>query len=47
MASWPIEAAGTFRHFRILHTGKNSSENDHLMCAGMELYGVLQEAAEA
>ena len=47
VASWPIEAAGTFRHFRILQTGKNSSGSYHLMCTGMELYGVLQEAAEA
>ena len=47
VASWPIEAAGTFRHFRILQTGKTSGGYDHLMCAGMELYGVLQEAAEA
>ena len=47
MASWPIEAAGTFRHFRILQTGKNFSGLDYLHCAGMELYGRLQEAAEA
>ena len=44
-ASWPVEAAGAFRHFRILQTGKNSkgTDQDHLMCAGIELYGRLRE----
>lgn len=45
-ASWPIQApaaaAGTpHRHFRIFNYGKDSSGYDHLMCAGIELYGLL------
>ena len=45
-ATWPLDAstvAGrSFRHFRILQTGKTSSGSDHLMCTGIELYGLLQ-----
>ena len=37
-------AAGGFRHFRIIQTGKDSSGYDHLMCAGIELYGLFTEA---
>ena len=43
-AAWPVDAgAQAFRHFRILQTGANSSGSQHLMCAGIELYGVLTE----
>ena len=44
-ASWPVNAAEAFQHFRILQTGKNSkgTDQDHLMCAGIELYGRLRE----
>ena len=45
VATWPIDGGTipgrSFRHFRILQTGKNSGGNDHLMCAGIELYGLL------
>ena len=45
VAHWPLDAAvvagRAFRHFRIVQTGKNSSGNDHLHCAGIELYGLL------
>ena len=44
-ASWPVEAAGAFRHFRILQTGPNSSGNHYLCCAGIELYGTLRAAS--
>ena len=48
VAAWPLDAATvggrSFRHFRILQTGKNSNGHDHLMCAGIELYGLLQDA---
>jgi hypothetical protein len=33
----------SYRHFRILQTGANSSNSHHLMCAGIELYGTLEE----
>ena len=43
-ASWSVEGvAESYQHFRILQTGKNSPGNDHLMCAGIELYGLLTE----
>jgi len=44
VASWPIENADTavFRHFRVYQTCKNSSGDNHLMCAGIELYGMLR-----
>ena len=43
VAAWPIEnaSAAVFRHFRVFQTAENSSGNDYLMCAGMELYGTL------
>ncbi len=49
VAAWPLDAeavAGrSFRHFRILQTGPNSNGNHYLMCAGIELYGVLTDAS--
>ena len=46
-AAWPLEPGTVqgraFRHFRVLQTGKNAGNHDFLMCAGIELYGVLQE----
>ena len=45
-AAWPVEGATeAFRHFRILQTGKNSSNYNHLMCAGIELYGAFRGPA--
>ena len=45
VAAWPIDAGTipgrSFRHFRILQTGKNSSGHVFLVCAGIELYGLL------
>ena len=42
VAAWPVEPSGFFSKFRIYQTGKNSSNGDHLMCAGIELYGLLR-----
>ena len=50
VAAWPLDAAAvagrSFRHFRIVQTGPNSSgnNNNNLMCTGIELYGVLTDA---
>jgi hypothetical protein len=42
VAHWPVpDVATAYRHFRIYQTGKNSSGHHFLMCAGIELYGVL------
>ena len=47
-AAWAVEGGkGAFAHFRIRQTGENSGYsnsrgNDQLLCAGIELYGVLQ-----
>ena len=45
VAHWPLDAAvvarRAFRHFRIVQTGKDSSGDDNLSCAGIELYGLL------
>eukprot|EP00729_Bicosta_minor_P012102 gene12102-biopygen30066 len=44
-ASWPIEATAdgaSYRYFRIFQTGKSSGGEDYLMCAGIELYGLLR-----
>ena len=41
---WEVNSPASntsYRHFRILQTGKNSSGNDNLNCCGMELYGKL------
>ena len=45
VAAWALDGAAVggraFRHFRVRQTGKCSSGHDHLMCAGIELYGRL------
>jgi hypothetical protein len=41
---WEVNSPASntsYRHFRILQTGKNSNGDDSLMCCGMELYGKL------
>jgi hypothetical protein len=44
-ASWAVEGGkGAFAQFRVLQTGKNSSRNGHLACAGIELYGMFTPA---
>ena len=44
VGAWPVEAGGrAFRHFRIRQHGKNTQNNDHLMCCGFEVYGQLLE----
>jgi hypothetical protein len=50
VAAWPLDAAAvagrSFRHFRIVQTGPNSfNGHNHLMCTGIELYGVLTDAS--
>ena len=45
-ASWPVERDGDptyYRWFRIIQTDLNSSNVNRLMCAGIELYGILEE----
>jgi hypothetical protein len=45
-AAWPVTppTAEGFRHFRIFQFGKNASNYNDLMCAGIELYGTLSKA---
>jgi hypothetical protein len=46
VAAWAVEGAAPFRFFRIQQHGKNAgsaSNGDYLLCAGIELYGVLAE----
>ena len=44
-AHWPLpDVATAYRHFRIYQTGANSSSSHYLMCAGIEVYGVLLSA---
>ena len=43
VAAWAVEGAAPFRFFRIHQHGPNSSGHQHLMCAGIELYGLLTE----
>jgi hypothetical protein len=41
-AGWAVEGGkGSFSQFRVLMTGPNSSGNNYLCCAGLELYGML------
>ena len=43
-ANWSVQNCGVcYRFFRIFQYGKNSNNNDFLMCAGIELYGDLEE----
>ena len=43
VAAWAVEGAAPFRFFRIHQHGPNSSNSSHLVCAGIELYGLLTE----
>ena len=43
VAAWAVEGAAPFRFFRIHQHGVNSSAGQYLMCAGIELYGLLAE----
>jgi len=43
-ASWPIEDVARFyKFFRVLQTGKNSSDYGYLTLSGLELYGTVQK----
>ena len=43
-ANWNVDEGDNFyRYFRIFQNGKNSSNTNHLMCTGIELYGELRE----
>ena len=48
VAAWPLDASAvagrSFRHFRIIMTGVDSSAHRYLHCCGIELYGTLQAA---
>ena len=43
VAAWAVEGAAPFRFFRIHQHGPNSYNDQCLMCAGIELYGLLTE----
>lgn len=43
VAAWAVEGAAPFRFFRIHQHGPNSDNDHYLMCAGIELYGLLTE----
>ena len=43
VAAWAVEGAAPFRFFRIHQHGPNSNGHIYLMCAGIELYGLLTE----
>ena len=43
VAAWAVEGAAPFRFFRIHQHGPNSGGAQYLMCAGIELYGLLTE----
>ena len=42
-AAWAVEGAAPFRFFRIRQHGPNSANHQFLVCAGIELYGLLTE----
>ena len=44
VAAWPVDRAAPFRFFRVHQYGRNASNDDYLMCGGIELYGTLTEA---
>ena len=43
VAAWAVEGAAPFRFFRVHQHGPNSNGHQHLLCAGIELYGLLTE----
>jgi len=44
VAGWPIDGIEeSYRRFRVLQTGPhNSTNNHHMICAGIELYGFFR-----
>lgn len=45
-SSWPITTCSRpYRYFRILQTGRNSSNHNFLSLSGIEFYGELYETA--
>ncbi|KAF0980629.1 hypothetical protein FDP41_013112 [Naegleria fowleri] len=45
--SWDIEANGNYyQYFRITQTGNNSSNNNYLSMAGLEMYGLVHRICE-
>ncbi|KAG2393186.1 hypothetical protein C9374_009763 [Naegleria lovaniensis] len=45
--SWDIEANGNYyQYFRITQTGNNSSNNNYLSMAGLELYGLVNRICD-
>ena len=43
VAAWAVEGAAPFRFFRVHQHGPNANNTNYLVCAGIELYGVLTE----
>jgi hypothetical protein len=41
MAVWAVKSQQAFRIFRVLQRGPNANGQNYLMCAGIELWGVL------
>jgi hypothetical protein len=46
VGAWKIESwrdhPHGFRHFRIVQSGPNSESSNHLICSGIEIYGLLR-----
>jgi len=43
--SWPVQTTESYRFFRILQTGHNSSNHNFLVISGFEFYGMLYDNA--
>jgi hypothetical protein len=43
--SWPVQTTESYRFFRILQTGHNSSNHNFLVLSGFEFYGMLYDNA--
>ena len=41
IAAWPVKTSEHYRHFKVMQTGRNSSQGINLYCCGFELYGDL------
>ena len=46
VGAWSIATGAGFRYFRLYQTGKNSNDNDHLMCSNIEIYGLLTDSSD-
>ena len=45
VAGWAVDSQTAYRYLRVFQHGKSSSNDNYLMCNGLELYGDLHDSS--